>query len=144
LASSCRHWLRSRPAATSPALHSSAAGTGAIRDVQGIEYASVARRASGSWTVNVSGRQGHPAGVFGPLSGYGAAYEMARILNDFREQLREDDLTFSPGLALAGTEVTFDDIQSRGSAFGKRNVIPPKAVITGDLRYLTNEQRERT
>jgi glutamate carboxypeptidase len=117
---------------------------GMIRDVNGVEYASVARRAAGSWTLNVTGRQGHSAGVFGPLSGFGAAYEMARILNDFREQLREPDLTFSPGLVLAGTEVAVDDAQSKGTVFGKRNVIPPTAVVTGDLRYLTAEQRERT
>ena len=116
---------------------------GMIRDVNGTEFASIARRASGGWTLNVSGRQGHSSGVFGPIAGYGAGYEMARILNAFREQLPEQDLTFSVGLALVGTEVDYDDVQSKGSAAGKRNVIPPTAIATGDLRYLTHAQRDR-
>lgn len=116
---------------------------GMIRDVNGTEFASIARRASGGWTVNVTARQGHSAGVFGPLSGYGAGYEAARILNAFREELQEPNLTYNVGLMLAGTDVEYDDVLSKGTAAGKRNVIPPKATITGDLRYLTHEQRDR-
>lgn len=116
---------------------------GMIRDVNGNEFASTARRASGGWTLNVTGRQGHSAGVFGPLSGYGAAYEMARILNTFREQLLELDFTYNVGVVLAGTEVNFDDALSKGSVTGKRNIIPPTAVVTGDIRYLTKAQGER-
>ena len=116
---------------------------GMIRDVNGNEFASIARRASGSWTLNVTGRQGHSAGVFGPLSGFGAAYEMARILNAFREQLLEPDFTYNVGLVLAGTDVNYDDAQSKGSAAGKANIIPPLAVVKGDMRYLTKAQGER-
>jgi glutamate carboxypeptidase len=37
----------------------------------------------------------------------------------------------------------FDARQSRGSAFGKDNVIPELALIAGDLRALSNDQFER-
>jgi len=40
---------------------------------------------------------------------------------------------------LGGTEVTYDDTQFKGSAFGKSNVIAPAATVKGDLRYLTYE-----
>ncbi|MCA3019139.1 MAG: M20/M25/M40 family metallo-hydrolase [Rhodocyclaceae bacterium] len=116
---------------------------GMIRDVNGNEFASIARRASGGFTVNITARQGHSSGVFGPIGGYGAGYEAARIINAFREQLQEPNLTYSVGLMLVGTEVEFDDTLSKGTAAGKRNVIPPKGIVTGDLRYLTHEQRDR-
>lgn len=44
---------------------------------------------------------------------------------------------------LGGTEVTYDDTQFKGSAFGKSNVIAPAATVKGDLRYLTYEQCDR-
>ncbi len=116
---------------------------GMIRDVNGTEFASIARRASGGFTVNITARQGHSSGVFGPAAGYGAGYEAARIVNAFREELQEPNLTYSVGLMLVGTDVEFDDVLSKGTSAGKRNVIPPKGIITGDLRYLTHEQRDR-
>jgi glutamate carboxypeptidase len=39
--------------------------------------------------------------------------------------------------------VAFDRPQSRGSASGKTNVVAERAVATGDLRTLSNEQLER-
>jgi glutamate carboxypeptidase len=40
---------------------------------------------------------GHSGGVFSSDSGYGAIYESARILNDFRLQLSQEKyLTFNP------------------------------------------------
>ena len=81
--------------------------------------------------------------MFSKSSGYGAIYETARILNSFREQLIEPDLTFNTGVILGGTEVTFDDRLSRGTAFGKSNVIANTAKVHGDLRYLTYTQRDR-
>jgi glutamate carboxypeptidase len=116
---------------------------GMIRDVNGNEFASTARRASGGFTVTITARQGHSSAVFGAIGGYGAGYEATRIINAFREELQEPNLTYSVGLMLVDTEVEFDDVLSKGTATGKRNVIPPKGSITGDLRYLTHEQRDR-
>ena len=116
---------------------------GMIRDVNGNDFASTARRASGGFTVTITARQGHSSAVFGAIGGYGAGYEATRIINAFREELQEPKLTYSVGLMLVDTGVEFDDVLSKGTATGKRNVIPPKGSMTGDLRYLTHEQRDR-
>lgn len=104
----------------------------------------VARRGSTSWRLEVHGTPAHSSLLFTPGVGAGAAYETARILEGFRRELAsEPDLTFNPGLVLAGTDVDYDATASRGSAFGKSNVIAEHAVVTGDLRALTPEQLER-
>ena len=109
----------------------------------GRDTATIGRRASSSWTLTVTGKQGHSAGVFGKDAGYGAIYETARILNAFREQLTEADLTFNPGLILGGTDVSYDASAAKGSAYGKTNVIANTTRVEGDLRFLTDEQRDR-
>ena len=88
-------------------------------DRNGNETATIGRRAASGWHLKVTGRQGHSSGIFSKSSGDGAIYEAARILNAFREQLIEPDLTFNAGIILGGTEVTVDDLHSTGTAFGK-------------------------
>ncbi len=112
-------------------------------DSQGQESVATGRRGSGSWALSVTGKQGHSSGIFTADAGYGAAYELARIVNAFREQVVEPGLTFSTGVLLAGTDASFDPAQATGSVTGKGNIIPPKALARGDLRALTAEQRER-
>lgn len=109
------------------------------------EYAVVARRSSSGWTLRVHGRTGHSSGVFGEGSGSGAIFEAARILNAFHEELRgEPNLTFNPGVIVGGTDVEYDPGRSAGTAFGKTNVIAQTAIVTGDIRTLTDEQLQRT
>jgi glutamate carboxypeptidase len=115
---------------------------GAMSDKDGQALATVGRRATGFFELEVKGRQGHSSGVFGG-GGYGAVYEAARILDGFRQQVVEPGLTFNPGVILGGTEVAFDDANSKGSAFGKTNVIANTVTVKGDLRYLDYPQRER-
>ena len=55
----------------------------------GVDYGTVARRSSSSWTLRTTGRTGHSSGVFNESLGYGAIYEMARILDAFRRELPE-------------------------------------------------------
>jgi glutamate carboxypeptidase len=112
-------------------------------DVNGEESMATARRGAGGWILTVTGKQGHSSRIFSVEGGYGAAYELARIVNAFREQLIEPGLTFGAGVMMAGTEVDFDPAQARGAAAGKSNVIPPHAMARGDLRALTAEQRDR-
>jgi glutamate carboxypeptidase len=45
---------------------------------------------------------------------------------------------------VGGTEAGWDDQTARGEAFGKTNVVPPVAIVTGDIRTITDEQLERT
>ena len=105
------------------------------------KYAVTARRGTTGWQVNVTGTAAHSSQVFRADIGAGAIYEAARILNAFREKLAgEEHLTFNPGVILGGTSVEFDAAQARGTAFGKTNVIAERAVITGDLRTLSQQQ----
>jgi glutamate carboxypeptidase len=117
---------------------------GTVRGADGKDTATIARRSFTGWTLAVKGKQAHSGGVFSKSSGYGAIYEGARILNAFREQIPEADLTFNPGVALGGTEVTFDAHAARGTAFGKNNVIANTFRAEGDLRFLSAEIGERT
>ncbi|HEY1009956.1 MAG TPA: M20/M25/M40 family metallo-hydrolase, partial [Daejeonella sp.] len=66
---------------------------------QGLSTVAVARRGIGGWVLNVEAKTGHSAGIFSEGAGYGAIYEAARIISEFRTQLaNEKYLTFNPGL----------------------------------------------
>jgi glutamate carboxypeptidase len=105
--------------------------------------ASIARRGSSGWTLTVSGRQAHSAGVFS--NGYGAVYEMARILDTFRRELAGDPtLTFNPGIVAGGTTVQRDSSGTAYVAAGKTNIISPTTVVQGDLRFLRESQKDST
>ncbi len=116
---------------------------GTVRDANGRDTGTVGRRASGGFVLEVKGKQGHSSGVFGKVAGYGAIYETARILNSFREQLIEPDFTFNPGVILGGTEVSYDDAATRGTAYGKTNIVANTTTVRSDMRYLSAAQREK-
>jgi glutamate carboxypeptidase len=108
------------------------------------DWATVSRRSSSSWTLQVSGKQAHSSGVFGEDTGAGAVYEAARILTAFYEELRDEEfLTFNAANIQGGTDVSYDEQLNRGSAFGKTNVVPRKAYVHGDIRTISQEQLER-
>lgn len=114
------------------------------RDVTG-DLAVIARRSSYEWRLTVRADGAHSSGIFNEGAGHGAIFEAARIVSAFYEELKgEEYLTFSPGLIVGGTEAVFDAESARGTAFGKTNVIPAAAVVTGDLRTISDEQAERT
>jgi glutamate carboxypeptidase len=101
----------------------------------------IGRRGTTAWTLNVIGKPAHSSQIFRQDIGYGAIFEAARILNAFREQLAgEAHLTFNPALVVGGTQAQLDAAQARGTAFGKDNVIPEHAIVSGDLRALSIEQ----
>ncbi|MEO5896184.1 MAG: M20/M25/M40 family metallo-hydrolase, partial [Vicinamibacterales bacterium] len=101
----------------------------------------VARRGTTGWTLRVKGQPAHSSQIFREDIGSGAIFEAARILNTFREQMAgEPHLTFNPGTIIGGTTVEFDGVQTRGTAFGKTNVIAEHVVVAGDLRTLSPEQ----
>jgi glutamate carboxypeptidase len=108
-------------------------------------YAVIARRSSSSWRLQVTGRAAHSSGIFREGVGSGAIYEAARILTGFHEELRgEPNLTFNPAVIVGGTEVAFDAAEGRGTAFGKTNVVAERAVASGDIRTISDEQLQRT
>lgn len=112
---------------------------------QGFSTVTVARRGSSGWTLKTSGRQSHSSGVFRESVGYGAIYEAARILTSFQEELAgEQYLTFNPGQIIGGSDISYDNINGKGEALGKTNIVAREALVTGDLRFLGEEQKERT
>jgi glutamate carboxypeptidase len=117
---------------------------GAIHE-DGQDWATIARRSSSSWMLEVEGRQAHSSGIFGEDVGAGAIFEAARILNAFYDEVRgEEHLTFNAGNIQGGTDVTYDSQQNRGTTFGKTNVVPRKVVVHGGIRTISVEQLERT
>jgi glutamate carboxypeptidase len=104
----------------------------------------IARRGMGGWQLVVTGRQAHSSGIFSPGTSYGAIYEAARILNDFREKLSgEQYLTFNPAVIVGGTDVTYDSSRISGVAAGKDNIIAPKVFARGDLRFISRDQETK-
>ena len=109
----------------------------------GKDFATVARRGVTDWVLGANGSTGHSSGVFGDALGYGANYELVRILDAFRRELPEPNLTFNVGLMVGGTPASLDADGARGSAAGKPNIIAERAFAVGDLRALTPEQEAR-
>jgi glutamate carboxypeptidase len=111
--------------------------------LKGVFYGSVSRRSSITWHLKTTGETGHSSGIFSEHMGYGAIYELARILDEFRTKLPEPNLTFNVGLVVGGTSITVDDAGNNATAAGKDNIVPPAAYASGDIRTLTNEQTDR-
>lgn len=114
----------------------------AFETASGMNTIATARRGASGWKLEVEGKQGHSSGVFGN-AGYGSIYEAARIINSFRERLsKEQYLTFNPGLIVGGSEVSYNDEAQQGQVAGKTNIISPRTYANGDLRFLSEEQKE--
>lgn len=104
--------------------------------------ATIGRRSASGWTLKVTGQQGHSSGVF--RSGYGAIYETARILDEFRRELAsEENLTYNPGTIVGGSDVTYDTLTQRGTSASKTNIIAPITWVQGDLRAMNVAQIAR-
>lgn len=110
----------------------------------GFNYATVARRGSSNWHLEVTGKQGHSSGIFTANAGAGAVYEASRILTQFYSELQEQYLTYNPGIIVGGTQVDTDSTGTEGSVSGKTNIIANKAIVNGDLRFISEDQKERT
>ena len=106
-----------------------------------INTAVIARRGSVAWQLEASGKPAHSSQIFQDDIGYGAIFEIARILNQFRLELAgKGNLTFNPGMMVAGTSIEHDQTASKGEAFGKNNVIAKTAKVTGGIRALSPEE----
>jgi glutamate carboxypeptidase len=118
-----------------------AAGMGFEDGAGDPKTAVISRRSAGSWTLSTTGLTAHSGQIFKPEVGAGATYEASRILHEFYTQLsKEQYLTFNAGLVLGGTLVNVDTTGTEGTAAGKRNVVPDKVTVTGDIRALTPAQ----
>jgi glutamate carboxypeptidase len=115
----------------------------AFEGATGLNLVATARRGASGWTLEVEAQQAHSSGIFGK-AGYGSIYEAARIVNGFREKLSAQPfLTFNPGLFIGGSDLQYNIESQRGATTAKTNIISPKTVVIGDLRFLTEEQKER-
>lgn len=107
------------------------------------EYATVARRGSSAWLLRVTGKQAHSGGIFNTSTGYGANFELARILDGFRQRLAgQPNLTFSPSVIVGGTDVRYDSMHVSGAASSKLNIVARAATASGDLRFLSEGQKD--
>lgn len=103
----------------------------------------VARRSSANWRLSVAAKPAHSSQIFRDDMGYGAVFEMARVLDEFRAALAgEPLLTFNPGVVVAGTDAELAQ-GGRGGAFGKSNVIARTALVEGDLRAISPAQQAK-
>jgi len=111
----------------------------------GVDWATISRRSSSGWTLEVTGKQAHSSGIFSDDVGAGAIFEASRILNSFYGEVRgEQYLTFNAGTIQGGTIVDYDEQQTRGSTFGKTNIVPRKVIVHGGMRTISQDQTERT
>ncbi|HMI21020.1 MAG TPA: M20/M25/M40 family metallo-hydrolase [Sphingomonas sp.] len=112
----------------------------------GKDIGSISRRGSITWTLNTTGHTAHSAGIFGKSDGFGANYELARIIDTFRRELREPNLTYSVGIMLGGVTATpsaTTEEAAGGTVQGKANIIAGQGYATGDIRALSNDQAMR-
>lgn len=107
------------------------------------DIGSIARRSSNSWTLKATAKSGHSSGVCMEGPGCGAIYELTRILDEFRRELAEPNLTYNVGIVVGGAQASVAADKTGGQASGKSNVIPAEAIAVGDIRTLSNEQEAR-
>jgi glutamate carboxypeptidase len=115
----------------------------ALAQVDGKDMGTIARRGFTSWRLATTAKSGHSSGVFSDDAGFGAVYEMVRILDGFRREAREANATFNVGMVVGGATAKLEEGANVAEATGKNNVIPATEVATGDLRTLSNEQTAR-
>lgn len=107
----------------------------------GSNIATVARRGASSWQLEIEAKTGHSSAIFGESLGSGAIFEASRIISQFYETLRgEKYLTFNPSVIAGGTTVEVKP--GSISASGKSNVVPARVIVRGDLRFISEQQKE--
>jgi glutamate carboxypeptidase len=105
-------------------------------------HVTVGRRGTEQWIIEIEARTGHSSGIFGSALGYGASYEAARILDAFRETFAgQRYVSLNPAVVLSGSETSYDAVAHKGTTGGVTNILADRAVIEGDMRFLTPEQR---
>lgn len=103
--------------------------------------ATVGRRGSSSWQLEVTGNTGHSSQIFKERMGAGAILEASRILDKFYEEFHANkNFTFNPSLIIGGTEAQLTG--TSGTATGKTNVVPAKVIVRGDLRFANEAEKE--
>ncbi len=101
----------------------------------------VSRRGSTGWTLRSTGIPAHSSQIFRADIGAGAIFESARVLDQFRQKLSgERYLTFNPGYAIGGSDISVDTTQPGGRALGKANIVSKEMRVVGDIRAISPDQ----
>ncbi|MGX5203060.1 M20/M25/M40 family metallo-hydrolase [Aliikangiella sp. IMCC44632] len=107
------------------------------------EWSVIGRRGSSGWQLKVTAKRAHSSAIFNERVGAGAAFEMARILNRFYNEVRGDfGLTFNPGVVASGTFIEQGETLTSQTVSGKTNVVAQQAVAYGGLRFMNEKQKE--
>ena len=114
-----------------------------LAQTDGKDMGTIARRGFTSWRLTTSAQSGHSSGIFSDAAGYGAIYEISRILDSFRREAREPNATFNVGMIAGGATAKLEERGDAAAASGKSNIIPATAMASGDLRTLSIEQTRR-
>lgn len=103
----------------------------------------VGRRGLSEWRLTSTGKAQHSSTIFQPAVGFGAAFEVSRVLNELRGELSQTPgLTINPGLLLGGQQVREDSQEDTGVASGKKTIIAGQALVHGDMRFSSDAQRD--
>ncbi|TMU96426.1 M20 family metallopeptidase [Brucella haematophila] len=104
----------------------------------------VARRGLSEWVLTATGKAAHSSQLFQPNVGFGAVYEIARVIDAFRVELKNTpNVTMNAGLLLGGQQVTENAEQGIGNASGRKTIIPGNALAHGDLRFMNKDERDK-
>ena len=104
---------------------------------------SVARRADTEWQLEVTGNRAHSSQIFQNEVGAGAAFEAARILNAFYEEVKgEEHLVINPHNAAGGTDITLSENRREMTVYGS-SAVAQRYVINGTMRFISMDQLER-
>jgi glutamate carboxypeptidase len=87
--------------------------------LNGQDSISISRRSSTTWHLQTTGLSGHSSQIFGDRLGYGAIYELTRIVDTFRKELPEEGLTYNVGLILGGANCRYECRQHRRFSDGE-------------------------
>ena len=104
----------------------------------------VGRRGLSEWFLTSTGKSQHSSLIFQPDIGFGAIYEISRVLNSVQQQLSGiHGLTINPGIILGGQNVKENIQNGSGSAFGKKTIVSALASVHGDMRFLDEQQQKK-
>ena len=104
----------------------------------GHDMGSVSRRGAVDWTLRTSSASGHSSDIFSADAGFGASYELARILDAFRRELREPNATYNVGLVLSGSTAS---LNSETTGVGERQTERHPRTGNRSRRPAHTEQR---
>lgn len=102
----------------------------------------VGRRGLDEWFLSSTGKSQHSSSIFQSDTGFGAVYEASRVLNEIRQNLSTTPgLTINAGLLLGGQKINENIETGIGSASGRKTIVPAIAYAHGDMRFLSEQQR---